>query len=160
MSLLNFKGIKNLTIDFDANTNIYGDNGTGKTTIFDAFTWLLFGKNSEDKKDFEIKTLDQKNKVIPKIDHEVSAELGVDGDIITIKRTLREKWVKTRGALEAEFTGNETLYYWNEVPLSMKEFQNKVSEILDEQVFKLITSLKNVKKIKKYFYEIISEIIY
>lgn len=140
MSLLNFKGIKNLTIYFDANTNIYGDNGTGKTTIFDAFTWLLFGKNSEDKKDFEIKTLDQKNKVIPKIDHEVSAELGVDGDIITIKRTLREKWVKTRGALEAEFTGNETLYYWNEVPLSMKEFQNKVSEILDEQVFKLITS--------------------
>lgn len=140
MSLLNFKGIKNLTLDFDANTNIYGDNGTGKTTIFDAFTWLLFGKNSEDKKDFEIKTLDSQNNVIPKIDHEVYAELGVDGDVISIKRVFREKWVKTKGALEAEFSGNETLYYWNEVPLSQKEFQNKVSEIMDESIFKLITS--------------------
>lgn len=140
MSMLNFKGIKNLTIDFDANTNIYGDNGTGKTTIFDAFTWLLFGKNSEDKKDFEIKTLDAKNKVIPKIDHEVYAELGINGDITSIKRVFREKWVKIKGALEAEFSGNETLYYWNEVPLSQKEFQNKVSEILDESIFKLITS--------------------
>lgn len=140
MTLLNFKGIKNLTINFDANTNIYGDNGTGKTTIVDAFTWLLFGKDSTDRKDFEIKTLDKYNEVIPKIDHEVYAELGVNGDIVTIKRTLRDKWVKQKGALEAEFTGNETLYYWNEVPLTMKEFGNKVSEILDEAVFKLITS--------------------
>lgn len=140
MVLLNFKGIKNLTINFDANTNIYGDNGTGKTTVVDAFTWLLFGKDSTDRKDFEIKTLDKNNEVIPKIDHEVYAELGVNGDVVTIKRTLRDKWVKQKGALEAEFTGNETLYYWNEVPLSMKEFGNKVSEILDEAVFKLITS--------------------
>lgn len=140
LSLLNFKGIKNLTIDFDANTNIYGDNGTGKTSIFDAFTWLLFGKDSSDRKDFQVKTLDSENNVIPKIEHEVSAELGVNGDVISVKRILKEKWVKTKGALEAEFSGNETLYYWNDVPLSMKEFGNKVSEILDEQVFKLITS--------------------
>lgn len=140
LSLLNFKGIKNLVIDFDANTNIYGDNGTGKTSIFDAFTWLLFGKDSSDRKDFQVKTLDSENNVIPKIEHEVSAELGVNGDVISVKRILKEKWVKTKGALEAEFSGNETLYYWNDVPLSMKEFGNKVSEILDEQVFKLITS--------------------
>jgi len=140
MNLLHFKGIKNLTIDFDANTNIYGDNGTGKTSIFDAFTWLLFGKDSTDRKDFQIKTLDLHNNVIPKIDHEVSANLGIDGDVITVKRVFREKWVKQKGALEAEFSGNETLYYWNEVPLSQKEFGNKVSEILDENVFKLITS--------------------
>lgn len=140
LSLLNFKGIKNLTIDFDNNTNIYGDNGTGKTSVFDAFTWLLFGKDSTDRKDFELKTLDIYNEVIPKIDHEVSAEIEVNGELTTLKRVFREKWVKTKGALESEFSGNETLYYWNEVPLSMKEYGNKVSEILDEKVFKLITS--------------------
>jgi len=140
LSLLNFKGIKNLTIDFDNNTNIYGDNGTGKTSVFDAFTWLLFGKDSTDRKDFELKTLDLNNEVIPKIDHEVSAEVEVNGELTTLKRVFREKWVKTKGALESEFSGNETLYYWNEVPLSMKEYGNKVSEILDEKVFKLITS--------------------
>lgn len=140
MILVNFKGVRNLTIDFDSNTNIFGNNGTGKTTIFDAFTWMLFGKDSTDRKDFEIKTLDENNQVIPKIEHEVYGEILVDGNLVTVKRTFREKWVKTKGALEAEFSGNETLYYWNEVPLSMKEYSNKVSEILDEAVFKLITS--------------------
>ncbi|WP_034671141.1 AAA family ATPase [Epilithonimonas caeni] len=140
LSLINFKGIRNLTIDFDSNTNIYGDNGTGKTTVFDSFVWLLFGKDSTDRKDFEIKTLDSNNMAIPKIEHEVSAELEVNGELVILKRVFKEKWVKTKGALEAEFSGNETLYYWNDVPLSMKEFGNKVSEILDEKVFKLITS--------------------
>lgn len=140
LSLLNFKGIKKLTIDFDNNTNIYGDNGTGKTSVFDAFTWLLFGKDSTDRKDFELKTLDANNEVIPKIDHEVSAEIEVNGELTTLKRVFREKWPKVKGELEPTFAGNETLYYWNEVPLSMKEYGNKVSEILDEKVFKLITS--------------------
>lgn len=140
MILVNFKGVRNLTIDFDSNTNIFGNNGTGKTTIFDAFTWMLFGKDSTDRKDFEIKTLDENNQVIPKIEHEVSGEILVDGNLVTVKRTLREKWPKIKGDLEPTFAGNETLYYWNEVPLSMKEFSNKVSEILDETVFKLITS--------------------
>lgn len=48
--LENFKGIKQLKIDFSNVTNIFGDNGVGKTTIFDAFTWLMFGKDSTDKK--------------------------------------------------------------------------------------------------------------
>jgi exonuclease SbcC len=61
LSLLNFKGIRDLAITFDHITNIKGENATGKTSIFDAFTWLLFGKDSTDRKDFEIKTLDNNN---------------------------------------------------------------------------------------------------
>ncbi|WP_313214143.1 ATP-binding protein [Soonwooa sp.] len=140
LSLLNFKGLEKLTIDFDNNTNIFGDNGTGKTTVFDSFTWLLFGKDSQDRKDFEVKTLDQFNQAIPKIEHEVSAVLDVDGELVSLKRILKEKWTKIKGREETEFTGNETLYYWNDVPLSQKEYQNKVSQILDEAVFKMITS--------------------
>lgn len=140
ITLLNFKGLRNHTIDFAKNTNIYGDNAKGKTTIFDAFTWLLFGKDSTDRKDFEIKTLDSKNKVIPKIDHEVSAIIQVDNEEISIRRILKENWVKKRGSLETEFAGNVMEYYWNEVPMQQKEFQNKVGCILDETVFKIITN--------------------
>lgn len=140
LNLINFKGIRSLSLNLDESTSVFGANGTGKTTVFDAFTWLLFGKDSTDRKDFEIKTLDENNLAIPKIEHEVNAIIIVDGEEISIKRILKEKWVKQRGALEAEFTGNETLYYWNDVPLSQKEFQNKVSQILDENIFKLITS--------------------
>lgn len=140
LNLINFKGIKNLSLEFNDSTNIFGANGTGKTTIFDSFTWLLFGKDSSDRKDFQIKTLDKFNVAIPKIEHEVNAIIHVDDEEISIRRILKEKWVKTKGALEAEFSGNETLYYWNEVPLSQKEFQSKVSQVLDEAIFKLITS--------------------
>ena len=138
--LLNFKGLRNLSVNFDRNTNIYGDNAKGKTTIFDAFTWLLFGKDSSDRKDFEIKTLDSRNNVIPKIEHEVQAVIQVGEEDITIKRVLRENWVKKRGALETEFAGNVTEYFWNDVPMQQKEFQSKVSSILDETVFKMITN--------------------
>ena len=140
INLINFKGVRNQEIIFEDETTIFGDNGTGKTTIFDAFTWMLFGKDSNDRKDFEVKTLDKFNKVIPKIEHEVSASISVDGEVITIKRILKENWVKKRGSEVSEFSGNVTEYYWNDVPMQQKEFQSKVSVILDESVFKLITN--------------------
>lgn len=140
ISLINFKGLRNHTINFDKNTNIYGDNAKGKTTIFDAFTWALFGKDSTDRKDFELKTLDKNNVVIPKIDHEVSVIIMVDDEQISIRRILKENWVKKRGDLETVFSGNVTEYYWNDVPMQQKEFNFKVSAILDESVFKMITN--------------------
>lgn len=141
ISLLNFKGIKSITINADgANTDIFGANGTGKTTIADAFTWLLFGKDTTDRKDFEIKTLDQTGRVIPMIEHEVSATLLVDGETLSIRRVLRENWVKKRGNEEREFSGNVTELYWNDVPMQVTEFSKKINDVLNEQVFKMITS--------------------
>ncbi|MFV5697786.1 AAA family ATPase [Flavobacterium sp. ZT3R17] len=141
LTLINFKGIRNLTINFlDGSTNIYGDNGTGKTTIFDAFEWIRSGKDSSDRTNFEIKTLDANNVAIPQIEHEVSAEWLVNGDVISMRRVLLEKWTKKKGSEVAEFTGNETKYYWNLVPMQQKEFNDLVSGILDESVFKLITN--------------------
>lgn len=140
IALTNFKGLKSTTINFEDNTQIYGANGTGKTTIADAFTWLLFGKDTTDRKDFEIKTLDHNGKVIPQIDHEVSATLLIDNEPLTLRRVLKENWVKKRGNEEREFSGNVTELYWNDVPMSVTEFTKKVSDILPEQVFKMITS--------------------
>ena len=141
LTLLNFKGIRSLTIsDFGKETNIFGANGTGKTTIADAFSWLLFGKDANDRQQFEIKTLDPQNNVIPKLEHEVSAVLEVNGEEIHIKRILREKWVKPRGTTETVFQGNETVFYWNDVPLLASDYSAKISKIMDEKVFKMITN--------------------
>lgn len=148
LSLTNFKGIKNLELDFEEETDIFGANGTGKTTVADAFTWLLFGKDTTDRKDFEIKTLDANGKVIPMIDHEVYASLIVDNEPLTIKRVLKEKWVQKRGEEEKEFSGNVTELYWNEVPMSVTEFTKKVNDVLNEQVFKMITSPTYFNSIK------------
>lgn len=140
LRLLNFKGVKALEVTFSENTSITGDNGTGKSTICDSFLWLLFGKDSSDRKDFEIKTLGPNNKVIDKLDHEVEAVLMVDGRKVTLKRCLVENWVKPRGKETAEFAGNTTNYFYNDVPLKAGEFSEKVDGIVKESMFKLLTS--------------------
>jgi DNA repair protein SbcC/Rad50 len=140
LTLINFKGIRQLEIPFTHSTNIYGQNGTGKTTVMDAFLWLLFGKDSSDRKTFEIKTLDKNNAVIPRIEHTVIGKLLVDGVPNELKKTLREKWTKKRGALVEEFTGNEVVYWWNDVPMLAGDFEAKIKSFVPEDVFKLITN--------------------
>lgn len=140
---VNFKGFRNMTIEFNEDiTIICGRNGSGKTSIFDGFTWLLFGKDSQDRKAFNIKTLDENGKAIPKLPHEVSAIIIVDGETIELCRRFNEKWVKRRGQIEEEFTGHEEERLYNNVPMSLKEWNEKISNICSEQVFKFITNPK------------------
>lgn len=141
INLVNFKGIRNLTVDFDEQiTTICGRNGSGKTSIFDAFTWLLFGKDSQDRKSFNIKTLDAQGIAIPRIPHEVSATILVDGEEINLRRRYNEKWQKKRGSATEEFTGHEEERLYNDVPMSVKEWNEKIAEICSEQVFKFIAN--------------------
>lgn len=141
LHLLNFKGMRDFTIEFnDDITTVSGGNGLGKTTIFDAFTWLLFGKDSQDRKAFDIKTYDTDGKTIERIPHEVSGLLVVDDEEINLCRKFNEKWTKRRGTSEEVFTGNEEERLYNDVPMSLKDWNEKINAICPEQVFKFITN--------------------
>lgn len=140
LELKNFKGIKDLVINFGDVTSISGKNATGKTTVVDAFTWLLFGKDSKDRTTFNIKTLDQNGEELHGLEHSVTGELEVDGQAITLQRLYKEKWTKQRGQAQAELKGHTTEYFINEVPTSMKDYQGRVNQIFEENKFKLVTS--------------------
>ncbi|EMX5413645.1 AAA family ATPase [Listeria innocua] len=140
LQLENFKGVKELEIDFQDNTSIYGANASGKTTILDAFTWLLFDKDSTNKKDFAIKTLDTEGNVIHKLNHVVTAVLNIDGEQIELSKKYMEKWTKSRGKLEQELTSHTTEYYIDEIKKKANEYKSFISELLDEELFKLITN--------------------
>lgn len=141
MEIINFKGIRKLDINFNEGmTRIMGGNGTGKTSVFDAFMWLLFGKDSQGRKEFSVKSLDSTGKEIPKIEHSVRGVFEIDGKELVLKKTLREKWVKKRGSAEEVFAGNEGVYEINNVNVRQWEYQNKIDEIIDEEVFRLITN--------------------
>lgn len=141
ITLLNFKGARELSIDFNQSlTNIFGRNGSGKTTVFDAFTWLLFGKDSQDRKKFDLKTIDNAGIIIPQIPHEVSAVITVNGEEVRLTRRFTEKWVKRAGQTDLVFTGNEEERFYNDVPCSQREYEAKIAEICNETVFKFITS--------------------
>lgn len=138
--LKNFKGIKDLRIDLDDVTNIYGENATGKTTINDAFRWLLFDKDSTDRKQFEIKTIDKKGNVLHGLEHSVTGELFINGHLKTYQKIFKEKWQKKRGETDSTFTGHETIYSINDVPVKASEFQEEISSLVNEEIFKLITN--------------------
>nr|DAL02857.1 MAG TPA: chromosome partition protein [Caudoviricetes sp.] len=139
MHIVNFKGVRDLSIAFDAvETDITGRNGSGKTSIFDAFTWLLFGHDSNGRAEFDIKTLDESGHIIYQMPHEVSAVINVDGDDIVLCRRLVEKWPKRNG--KPTFTGNTVERLFNDVPCNEKEFDAKIAEICDDDTFQKITS--------------------
>ncbi len=141
LSLRHFKGIKNFTLDTQGgNSDIYGDNATGKTTLFDAFTWLLSDKDSSNKKDFEIKTLDENNEPLHGLEHEVEADLEIDGKAVNLRKVYMEKWTKKRGAAKAEFTGHTTDYFLDGVPAKKSMYEERIAKIASEDVFKLLTS--------------------
>ena len=138
ISIRNFKGCNSLDANFNIVAEISGRNEAGKSTIFDAYLWLLFGKNSEDIKDFSIKNT--KDLSLNKSEHEVTGNFDIDGKFVSLSKTYREKWQKKRGEAISEFTGHETLYFYNGVPCSQGEYQAKVSDILPESIAKLITN--------------------
>lgn len=143
--LVNFKGVRNLEVVFtDQRTIISGDNGTGKTTIFDAFTWLLFGKDSTGRSDsnFNIKTIDPlTKKPILHLEHSVTGVISVDGKEMKLQRNYVEKWVKPRGTTEETLKNHETEFYLNDVKLATKkEYESEVAAILTEGIFRMITN--------------------
>lgn len=141
LKLRDFKGIKSLDIQLDGgNTQIFGDNEVGKTTTFDAFLWLLFDKDSNNKKDFAIKTLNGDGSERHNLEHTVEGMFLVDGATVTLKKIYKEKWTKKRGQAVAEFTGHVVEHFVDEVPMSKKDYTAKVESIVDEEVFKLLTS--------------------
>lgn len=141
----NFKCHKSLTVDFGGeDTSIYGDNATGKTSIYDAFCWLLFGKDSagNGEKNIDIKPLDENGEVA---DHEavteVEAVLLADGEERSLKRTYREIWSTKRGASEASYDGNTSDYYVDGVPCKQNAYKAAVADLVDEDTFRLLTTV-------------------
>lgn len=141
IALRNFKGLESFAIDFTSNeTNILGKNTAGKTTIFDAYNWLLFGKDSLDRTDFPIKTYDKDNNIIPKLEHEVSGIILSDSEEIELRRLYTEKWTRKRGNDIEELTGHETSFYINGIEKKKAEYEAFVKQLIDEQISKVITN--------------------
>lgn len=138
IELKNFKGIESFDGEFKQINNIFGANRSGKSTLKNAILWCLFGKDDQERKDHEIKNTVKTE--LNRLDHSVEIVWNEDGRLIPIKRVYSEKWVKQRGNSDAEFSGHETKLFFDDVPMSQKDFQGRVNDLLQESIFKLITN--------------------
>jgi DNA repair exonuclease SbcCD ATPase subunit len=137
--LENFKG-RTYTAYFDGSASIRGTNASGKTTLFDAFCWALWGKDSQGRTDFAIKNLNERGETLHNMDHSVEVSLIVDGYEYQFKRVFREIWTKKRGSATATHTGHESTHFVNGIPYKLVEYRAKVESIISEETFKLLTS--------------------
>lgn len=150
LTIDNFKGTKHADISFGPVTNIFARNGAGKSTIVDAFYWVLFNKDSagnapgSDK--FREKPLDSNGEEIHNLDTVVAIYGLLDGKEFDLKRVQRENWVKKRGASDAVYNGNVSTYYINEIETKVSEFRDRVFAICDENVFPLIATMSAFNK--------------
>ncbi len=141
LRLLNFKGITEFVLEPDVSAiSVLGDNATGKTTLFDGFCWLLFGKDSQNSANFDIKTLDETGEPVHGLEHAVEAVLAVDGEDLSLKKVYAEKWIKTKGSATAEFDGHTVDHYVDGVPSKKKEFDEAVKSVCGGDLFCLLAN--------------------
>lgn len=140
MALLNFKGQRLLEVQIDGQPlTVFGDNATGKTTLADAWFWCLFGKDSKNQADFDIKTLNPVGDPLHNLNHSVELTLQSPQGEVRLSRTYREIYTKKRGSASSEFSGHTTDYAVNGVPVQANEYQNQVRLICDEKRFRLLS---------------------
>ena len=145
LKLENFKCHRYLELNLEGrNASIYGDNATGKTSVYDALTWLLFGKDSagNGEKNIDVKPLDSTGAVADRdAITAVEAALQVAGEVITLKRTYREAWSTKRGSTKETYDGNTSEYFVDGVPCKKYAFDEKIKALVPEDVFRLLTSV-------------------
>ena len=129
LKLENFQGIRSLAIETEGDSiNVFGDNATGKTTIYNAITWLLFDKSSTGAKNFSSKTRGADGEELHNLEHSAEGTFRYDdGKIVTFKKCLHEVYRQKRGSAESEFTGNTIDYYINGVPVKANMYQAEIT---------------------------------
>lgn len=145
----NFKGIKSLDVNFSNKTSIKGQNAAGKTTIFDAFTWLLFNKNSAGEEKFNVRPLDKDGNRIDNVEIKVVAVLDVDGKEVELSKVQKQNWVKKRGTNTVSLQGNPNSYEIDGYPKSEADFKAYVSNLAQsEDMFKMLTNPQYFSSLK------------
>ena len=147
--LENFKGIKSLDVNFSNKTSIKGQNAAGKTTIFDAFTWLLFNKNSAGEEKFNVRPLDKDGSSIDNVEIKVVAVLDVDGKEVELSKVQKQNWVKKRGTDTVTLQGNVNSFEIDGYPKSEADFKDYVSGLAQsEEMFKMLTNPQYFSSLK------------
>lgn len=145
----NFKGIKSLDVKFSNKTSIKGQNAAGKTTIFDAFTWLLFNKNSAGEEKFNVRPLDKDGKRIDNVEIKVVGVIDVDGKEVELSKVQKQNWVKKRGTDTVALQGNVNSFEIDGYPKSEADFKDYVSSLAQsEEMFKMLTNPQYFSSLK------------
>lgn len=147
LNIRNFKGTAKLDLALEGNNlTVSGRNGIGKTTIFDAMSWLMTDKDSKgnqpESEGFQIKPREPDGTVKSGVMPTVTAVFDVGTDRpLKLEKTFKEKWEKKRGQANPVFSGHTTEYFIDDIPRKESEFKNILSAFIDENTFRLLADV-------------------
>lgn len=140
IDIFNFKGIKELHVNFGVKTRIRGMNASGKTTISDAWHWLLFNKNSVGEEKFNVRPLNADGNRVDNVEIKVVAVMEVDGKEVELSKVQKQNWVKKRGTDTAVLQGNVNSFEIDGYPKSEADYKAYISGLVAEDLFKMLTN--------------------
>ncbi len=127
MTLRNFKKVRGQEIVFSHSMLISGGNKVGKTTIYDAYLWAIFGITSKQKS--VVQPLDANNEIVHHLETSVTVVLNYNDEReVKVQRILTENW-KGRGTADERLQSTTQERLINDVPLSQKAFNEKLEEL-------------------------------
>lgn len=137
LHIQNFGSIKDLSINFGKKTLISGRNEAGKTTINDAYSWLMTNKLANGSQADGIRPHDRSGIEDDNAVISVSAIIEIDGAEKEFLKEQRKEFTQKTG----KFKGNNNLYFINGVPKKEKEYKAYVEEkILEPDNLEICTN--------------------
>ena len=142
MKIRNFKAVREFEFNPNGeNANVYGQMGTGKSTLYDAFWFALFGKNSLGETKFQWKPKDENNEPIHHLETEIQLTLSVNGEDVSLSRMVSENWVRKTGSDTDTYEGDVTTCRINGVKKTVSDYKKYVDALIDEETFKMLTNV-------------------
>lgn len=139
LTLSNWRG-QSRKVDFEGRTDVYGKNKTGKSSLKDAFLWLLTGYDSNNRMNFNLFDNNMEYTAENNPEAKVEAIFLIDGNEYSFKRTAKMGFVRKRGNKEYERKGtDEYKFYLDGIELGATEYRSRISSLFcDIDILRII----------------------
>lgn len=154
LHLENFKGFKEVDVEFYDHTKVSGANGLGKSTLAAAYMWLFWNI------DYKLSSNPNVRRKVgrqPINDVLVSVEavLDIDGKEVTAKK------VQKRSIKKDNSFADDNTYFINDAPKTLRDFNEYFG--FDMDVFKLCSNVnaflaQNAKDMRKFLFGLVEDI--
>ena len=126
-----FYGEKEFHADFGKRTRISGKNGSGKSTVMNAFMETLTGKNADGTQPDNVRPIVD-GKELEGVDVVRTVVLDIDGKETEIKKITKQKRERVDGVMQYVPGSNENYYFIDGIAFTKKKFDEWVSENICE----------------------------